>query len=606
MALIATLRDDFTNNTVDPPWVTSVSGSATVAETGGQSRFTLPSSTAGSHDARYTSAARYNLTGDAASISIDTMVATGVAATAYFRMYLDANNYYEWTQTSGTLKARKIVAGVATDLYSVTWSATTYKYLRIRESGGTVFFDSSTSASGGGTWTNRGTTTIASAFAVDALQIVFGASCGNIASPGSFRLEDFNAILPLTAGTWRETTADWQISNRLRPITLAATANAQGVIVVADDMDSARLLSGNVRYFAGPLGSSSGGYLALTEYASLALAQASPFPIPVDGRVDLPALVDARFIRLYHRSTDGAAHTLREFVPRRMVQADDIEAESITAINIAAHTITADQIATINLDATATITAGAGVVTLDDQGIAIAVPNAFDDIYSYKFTSGGVSVGGLSAQISGSAPTVRLRAIPTTAVGDATMDVQSRVSTGYTATTSLLAVYNGTGYGLTITADSATKIIDTTGITDLNLNAATLKVGAGLNVGTATGAASGQISTSGSVGFGDAAQGNIRLYAKGQDATSSNYALYLNNSTPAAVFWVRNDGVMNVKSSIMINGTLVLGPRTTGWGTPTGTLYRTALTNASTQAQFNQAIMALINDLITQHGLIGA
>lgn len=34
-----------------------------------------------------------------------------------------------------------------------------------------------------------------------------------------------------------------------------------------------------------------------------------------------------------------------------------------------------------------------------------------------------------------------------------------------------------------------------------------------------------------------------------------------------------------------------------GWGTPTGTLYRTALTDSSTQGQFNQALQALITDL---------
>ena len=366
---ILQLCDDFTDNTIGPLWTKATTGTATGAETGGQAVFTLPSSGgAGPHEASYLSNATYNLTGGNCTIVIGTMVATGVAATAYFRLILDASNYYEWTQTSNTLKARKIVAGVASDIYSVTWSSSTYKYLRVRESGGTVYFDSS---SNGSSWTSRGNTTIAAAFAVTELAVTVGATCGNVSSPGSFKLDSVNTPLPAPSSTWRYTTADWQIVNRLRSVTLASSGNAQGVIVVADSMDGAGTLSGNLKYFAGPLGSSSGGYLAMTEYASLATAQASAFPIPVDGRVDLPALVDRRYMRLYHRSTDGSAHTIYEFLPRRLVQADDVEAESISAINIAAHTITAQHIGVVDLDASALITAGGGVVSLDDGGVSI-------------------------------------------------------------------------------------------------------------------------------------------------------------------------------------------------------------------------------------------
>ncbi len=47
----------------------------------------------------------------------------------------------------------------------------------------------------------------------------------------------------------------------------------------------------------------------------------------------------------------------------------------------------------------------------------------------------------------------------------------------------------------------------------------------------------------------------------------------------------------------------LLSSEKTGWGEPTGTLYRAALTDASTQTQFNHALMALITDLYS-HGLI--
>lgn len=370
---IAYLRDDFEDNVTAPAWTKNQTGSATANETGGQAQFALPSSTAGSHDANYTSNASYDLTGDSFSIQIGTMVATGVAASAYVRLSLDASNSYQWIQSGGTIKAQKVVAGVATDLYSASWSSTNHKYLRIRESGGTVFFDSSAN---GTSWTNRGSTTIASAFAATLLTIAFGASCGNVSSPGIFRLDMVNLILPTPTSTWRWIDADWQIVNRMRPITLASTGNKQGVLVTAGGKDASGNLTGTLRYFAGPVGSASGGYAALTEYSTLVAAQANPFTIPIDGRVDLPTLVDCRIMRLYHRSSDGASGTIREYLPRRMIQADDIEAESIKAINIAAHSITADQIATVNLDATARITAGGGATTLDNHGLRMLIASS--------------------------------------------------------------------------------------------------------------------------------------------------------------------------------------------------------------------------------------
>lgn len=72
-----------------------------------------------------------------------------------------------------------------------------------------------------------------------------------------------------------------------------------------------------------------------------------------------------------------------------------------------------------------------------------------------------------------------------------------------------------------------------------------------------------------------------------------------------ALVTLYGNGNINTAGVYQKGGTQVVGARVTGWGTPTGTLYRTALTNASTQAQFNQAIMAVVTDLIA-HGLIGA
>ncbi len=177
-AQIATLRDDFFDNAIATAWDTFVSGSATVAETGGQFVVTLPSSTAGTHYAGYSSHSAYNLTGDEFYINIATMVSTAVAATAYYELRLAKvaqTNVLRWTQTSNTLKAQTVVAGVTTDQYSVTWSGTTYKYLRISESGGNILFQSSTN---GTSWTTRATVAVSGLFAVTDLYVVLFALCG--------------------------------------------------------------------------------------------------------------------------------------------------------------------------------------------------------------------------------------------------------------------------------------------------------------------------------------------------------------------------------------------------------------------------------------------
>src|SRR4051794_4553697 len=100
---IAQLRDDFANNTQDPLWAnSSVSGSATKAETGGQAVFTLPSSTVGTHTAAYQTSGTYDLTGDSFYWNIAQMVATGVAARALFQLFDAGGGQVYWEQLSGT------------------------------------------------------------------------------------------------------------------------------------------------------------------------------------------------------------------------------------------------------------------------------------------------------------------------------------------------------------------------------------------------------------------------------------------------------------------------------------------------------------------------
>lgn len=358
-----TVRDDFEDGIVASLWTASATGSATVAETGGQAVFTLPNNVAGAHQAQYLSNAQYNLTGVAWPINIGTMVATGVAATAFYQWFT-GNNILNWRQVSNTISANYTVNGVSTTAFSATWNATTYKYVRIREAGAFIFWDSSTD---GITWTARATIALTALFPITALFIHFGASCGQIVSPGSFRINDVNLLLPAPTTNWRWVRAKWPFFERTQTVTMA-TGNQntiRGYLVISDAEieDANHTPTGNVRYYAGPM---EDGRI-LTEQPSLAAAQAMAFNLPIDGRLDLPEIVQTRCWRLYLQSLTGTTVTLREIFPQRIVVADMIKAGAIVALHIGV----------IDLDAQHRITAGDGNVTLDERGVTLDSSTAY-------------------------------------------------------------------------------------------------------------------------------------------------------------------------------------------------------------------------------------
>lgn len=599
---IAYLRDNFTPvATAAPTWEAVVTGSATLVQTGGQMVATLPNATAGSHLAYLQSQGTYDLTGDGTYINIAQMVATGVVASASFDLVLDSSNLIQWRQLSNAITARKTVAGVDTQLFTATWSATTYKYLRIRESGGAIFFDSSTN---GTSWTNRASI-VGLPFAVTSLFVQFGASCGNVASPGALKVEDINLILPALSTTWHYTQVEWALSNRFKTITIAASSG-QGYIATSPDGTT-------WTYYSGPIGSASGGYNQLYAQSTQAAAQDMAVNLPLDGRWDLPSIVECRFIRLYHRSTSGSSYTLREYYPRRLVQSDDMEAESIRAINISAGAVTADKISVLDLSAITasigqlTITsqaglpawiyqgtgtgtspttglkifnsggigklstynagveqvtfdtdgklkAGAGTVTLDASGVGITGPTFSYGLYNaspvttprvnmiqWSKSSGSQAasiIGSASAQLLLMADKITL-AIPLSSSDNYGLNLQANGAHSLTADTFTIGFGGATGPNAFTVQTNA-------------LTGGSTSVLGGLNVGTATGAGAGQISTSGSVGVGIAAQSNTRLTVKAQDTGTTNYAFYVYDSATAMLLSLRDDGQATIKAAAWI------------------------------------------------------
>lgn len=90
----------------------------------------------------------------------------------------DLTNVLEFVVQLGTIYARKIVASTPTDLGSATYSAVTHRFLRIRESGGTVYWEYSADND---TWSQLGSS--ATPFAITLLKLNIAA--GNTAIEGS-------------------------------------------------------------------------------------------------------------------------------------------------------------------------------------------------------------------------------------------------------------------------------------------------------------------------------------------------------------------------------------------------------------------------------------
>lgn len=604
---IAYLRDDFQDNTQAAIWTNAYvpTGSATRAETGGQLVLTPPTSTAGTHNAGYQSSAAYDLTGDQLSLNVATMVSTSAAVTAslYLFYQADPTQWLRIAQLSGTLYFQKTVGGVTTSLATVTWNASTHKYWRIRESAGTIFFDTSSNST---SWTNRASTTVASAFAVTDLLVRVDIACGNVASPGQFKIDELNAIYPALATTWHMTQIEWPQLWRFRSISLAATSG-QGYIATSNDGTT-------WAYYSGPLGSSSGGYNALTLQSTQAAAQAMAVNLPLDGRWDLPSLVECRFIRLYHRSTTGSSYTLREYYARRLTQADDVETESLSALHIKAASITADRlfvlqlsaitanigglnidtngyiwqgtgtaaapttglkifnlggigklstynatVEQVSLDTDGKLKAGGGAVQLDASGIAAVVNGALDTAVAYKFTNGsGTIYGGLYGYLPSGTPQLQLYTLPVTGEGS-DITISSNADGTLLGTSSLRATNGSHAALIEVRVDTTEQInFAGTGINNLKVN-----IAGGLNIGTATGATGGQISTSGSAAIGDSINSVTRLRIKGASSSSSDYALVVVNSSSSVMLAIRNDNRMAFFGASEVARPTVSGSRAT-------------------------------------------
>lgn len=189
-ARLETLTDNFNDNTMDINLWSLLVGTGTSAETGGQLVLTPASNNPGSTYDGYSSVNRYDLTSSQATIEL----AQGVTATSgceqAFTLEIDSSNAITMLLGgSNNLIFRLKTAGSNNDT-SVTRNDTTMHWWRIRESGGTVYWETSQN---GNTWTVRRSTTVS--FPVTSVRLKISAGTWqNVASPGVGIYDNLNTL----------------------------------------------------------------------------------------------------------------------------------------------------------------------------------------------------------------------------------------------------------------------------------------------------------------------------------------------------------------------------------------------------------------------------
>lgn len=146
------LTDDFNDNVIDAAKWTRVQGAGdNSVETGGQLVMSTVASTTQYHG--YTSVSAYNYTGKSTYVKLVSLTnPTLVNGQAFLKLYPDASNSLVYFINNGNLVAQKQVASVDTTLSVIAFNSTNHKWLRIRELGGTTYFDYSAD---GLTYTNQ-------------------------------------------------------------------------------------------------------------------------------------------------------------------------------------------------------------------------------------------------------------------------------------------------------------------------------------------------------------------------------------------------------------------------------------------------------------------
>jgi hypothetical protein len=138
-------------------WYDNTQSGGTQTVSGSGVHLTAPITTANAL-AEVESQKRYNLTGSHVLVQATVTQVADVNAEAGMTVYHDEyGNQLQFTVSNGNLIASYQIAGATTTVATIAYNSSTMAWWRIREAGGTIFYDYS---SDGKSWTNLGTVAV--------------------------------------------------------------------------------------------------------------------------------------------------------------------------------------------------------------------------------------------------------------------------------------------------------------------------------------------------------------------------------------------------------------------------------------------------------------
>jgi hypothetical protein len=200
VALVETLADPFNQTSLDTgKWFQTTAGTTTMSYAAGGATVSLPASaTSTDIGSAGSNTSTYDLTGSYAYMQVTAVPSNSTSAYAALQIAVLATGYYLRWHKEGTSLFARYNTGSTTNAVTLTYSASTHKWWRIREAGGTTYWDTSD----GSTWTNRASVANAThAVPVTSVRVTLQAGCWQVeTSPGVFTFNDFNTPAGSTSG----------------------------------------------------------------------------------------------------------------------------------------------------------------------------------------------------------------------------------------------------------------------------------------------------------------------------------------------------------------------------------------------------------------------
>lgn len=179
---VESLVDSFAGTSVSPSLWAVVAKNGQVTESAGTLKL-APNTNTGAAQLYVRSSSLYTLLGSNSWVKVPAVVSAGGSVNNRFTLLADSGNYLQWYFEAGTLYAFSALGGVRTTVASLPYSATTHACWRIRETSGTVFWETSPD---GLSWTTQGSALTATLLKLGGVHLEFYAETfgAGLAAPG--------------------------------------------------------------------------------------------------------------------------------------------------------------------------------------------------------------------------------------------------------------------------------------------------------------------------------------------------------------------------------------------------------------------------------------